>query len=510
MLNQEIKNKINQLWDLFWSGGMANPLTALEQISYLLFMKRAEDVGLVKEKKYKWSIYTSEQKYKADLPTYMKEVFNYIKNLYSQQESFAAAMEGAEFRIEKLSLLNAAIELINVIYAEADKEREEGQYFQDTLGDFYELILKQTSEAGKNGQFRTPRHIIQLMCEILQPTIDDTICDVTAGTSGFLVGAYQYIISQNSDEEVKIDENGFPKRNSGNLIIKGSKKEEKLTKNTFFGYDIDTTMIRLGMMNLLMHNIKEPKIKHIDSISEKFDEIEKGTTYSKILANPPFTGRIDSLEATTSSKIYKPIYKDGKRAKQIIQSEILFLERIIQLLKVNGQAAVIVPEGVLFGSARAATSIRELLLNTCSLDAVISLPSGVFMPYTGVKTSILVFTKKKTKKSGFNTEKIWFYGMINDGYSLDVSRKQLKQKPLPQVVNAFKDRLQLSDFDRKKDHFFVSLDDIKNNNFQLSFNQYKSFVYENQEFEDPKILLNKLLDFEKEIVDGLEELKEIL
>lgn len=510
MLNQEIKNKINQLWDLFWSGGMANPLTALEQISYLLFMRRAEDVGMIKEKRYKWSIYTSEEKYKSDLPNYMKDVFNYIKNLYSKQESFAEAMEGAEFRIEKISLLNAAIELIDEIYAKANEERKKGQYFQDTLGDFYEQILKQTSEAGKNGQFRTPRHIIQLMCEILEPTIDDTICDVTAGTSGFLVGAYQYIISQNSDEEPKIDENGFEKRNSGNLIKKGSAIEEKLTKNTFFGYDIDTTMIRLGMMNLLMHNIKEPKIKHIDSISERFDEIEKDVQYSKILANPPFTGRIDSLEATASSKIYPPLYKDGKRIKQTIQSEILFLERIIQLLKINGKAAVIVPEGVLFGSAKAPTKIRELLLTNCSLDAVISLPSGVFMPYTAVKTSILVFTKKKLKNSGHNTKEVWFYEMNSDGYSLDVGRKELKEKPLPKVRNAYRNRILDHNMDRKKNNFFVSIEEIKNNNHQLNFNQYKTFIYENQEYESPKILLNKLLDIEKEIVKGLEELREVL
>lgn len=510
MLNQEIKNKINQLWDLFWSGGMANPLTALEQISYLLFMRRAEDVGMIKSNKYKWSIYTVEKRNKEDLPSYMKEVFNHIKNLYSQQDSFAEAMEGSEFRIEKPSLLDAAIQLINEIYSEADKERKNGQHFQDTLGDFYELILNQTSEAGKNGQFRTPRHIIQLMCEIIEPTIEDTICDVTAGTSGFLVGAYQYIISQNSNEDFKIDENGFQKRSSGNLIKAGSKKEEKLTKNTFFGYDIDTTMIRLGMMNLLMHNIKEPNIKHIDSISQKFDEIEKGIQYSKILANPPFTGRIDSLEATTSSKIYPPIYKDDKRVKQTIQSEILFLERIVQLLEVNGKAAVIVPEGVLFGSSKAPTKIREILLTECSLDAVISLPSGVFMPYTGVKTSILVFTKKKKKKSGFNTKNVWFYGMTGDGYSLDANRKPLKEKPLPLVKEAFKNRIEISNAKREKKHFFVPLEEIKKNNYQLSFNQYKEFVYENAEYESPKILIDRLLDLEREIIKDIEDLNKLL
>jgi type I restriction enzyme M protein len=508
MLNQEIKNKINRLWDLFWSGGMANPLTALEQISYLLFMRRAEDVGLITEDYYKWSFYTKQD---IDLSQYMKGVFDYLKTQNIENDSFTSAMDGANFEITKTSLLVAAIELIDEIYSIANKEREQGQHFQDTLGDFYELILNQTGEAGKNGQFRTPRHIIQLMCEILEPSIDDTICDVTAGTSGFLVGAYQYIISKNSSEEPKIDENGFEKRNSGNLIDLGSEKEEKLTKNTFYGYDIDATMIRLGMMNLIMHNIKEPKIKHIDSLSEKFDAVEKGVQYSKILANPPFTGRIDSLEATTSSLIY-PAKRDrlGMRVKQTIQSEILFLERIIQLLEIDGKAAVIIPEGILFGSAKAPTKIREILLKNCTLDGVISLPSGVFMPYTGVKTSILIFTKRKLKKNGYNTEKVWFYGMDMDGYSLDANRKPLKDKPLPKVRDAFILKEQLSNFDTSKKHFFVEIDKITENNFQLGFNQYKKFEYENQDYEEPKILLQRLVDLEREIFKGLDELIEIV
>lgn len=507
MLNQEIKSKITQLWDMFWSGGMANPLTALEQISYLLFMRRAEDVGLVKENEYKWSIYTKEDQYKSDLPKYMKNVFEYIKNLNSKQESFQEAMKGANFEIDKPSLLFAAIGLIDEIYLEAEKERKAGQHFQDTLGDFYEHILRQTSEAGKNGQFRTPRHIIQLMCEIVEPNINDTICDVAAGTSGFLIGAYQYIIKENSTEKGITDENGFIKKTSGNKIKSGSKEEKKLTENTFFGYDIDTTMIRLGMMNLLMHNIKAPNIKHIDTLSQKFDVEEKNAQYSIILANPPFTGRIDSLEATISSKIYPPFIKDGKRVKQVIQSEVLFLERIIQLLKVDGRAAVIVPEGVLFGSAKAPTKIREMLLKVCSLDAIISLPSGVFMPYTGVKTSILVFKKKEPIISGYNTEKVWFYGMDADGYSLDANRKPTKEKPLPIVSDSFKKMGVKSNDDREQKHFFVPIDDIINNEFKLGFSQYKTFVYENQEYEAPNDLLLKLVSLEKEISIGLEKLK---
>lgn len=515
MLNADIKSKISRLWDLFWAGGMSNPLTALEQISYLLFLRRAEDVGLVTQEEHKWSHYTKSSEYEDSLPEYMKTVFNFLKSSRSEDEPFTKAMEDANFDISRPTLLKAGIELIDDIYAEADRERAEGQHFQDTLGDFYELILKQTSEAGKNGQFRTPRHIIQLMCEIIKPTLEDKICDIAAGTSGFLVGAYQHIINQNSNEKSQIDDNGFEKKTSGNLIGIGSEEEEKLTKNTFFGYDIDKTMIRLGMMNLLMHNVKEPKIKNLDSLSIEFDSFESYTEYSVILANPPFTGRIDTLRIGKSlNRVYdlKPIVdrKTGKDKAPTAQSEILFLERIIQLLKPEGKAAVIVPEGVLFGLDKAQKRIREILLKDCSLDAVISMPSGVFMPYTGVKTSILIFTKKQFDSQIFHTEKVWFYGMDSDGYTLDANRKPLKEKPLPEVVRAFEKRYTIPQDDRKRKHFFVPINEIEANSFQLSVNQYKSFVYEHEEYQDPKVLLAQLLELETEIFKEMEELKKIL
>ncbi len=510
MLSTEVKSKISKLWDLFWSGGMANPLTALEQISYLLFMRRAEDVGLVDENLYKWSFYTKQND--IDLPKHMKGVFDYLKSQKSQNDSFIKAMEGANFEITKPSLLDLAIEIINDIYLEAEKERQGGQHFQDTLGDFYELILNQTGEAGKNGQFRTPRHIIQFMCELLKPTLEDTICDVTAGTSGFLVGAYQYIIKNNSEEKPQIDENGFEKRTSGNLIEIDSKKEEKLTKNTFFGYDVDATMIRLGMMNLIMHNIKEPHIKHIDTLSQKFDDLEKNTKYSKILANPPFTGKIDSLQTSLLlNKVYEPKFdKDKKRVKQNIQSELLFLERILQLLKINGKAAVIVPEGVLFGRGNAYKRTREILLKNCEFEAVISLPSGVFKPYAGVKTSILLFTKKSNNsKNKWHTKKVWFYELKSDGYSLDDNRKKLNENPLPIAVNYFNTKNKSNKEDRKT-HFFIEIDQIQKNNLDLSYNQYQEFEYEEQEYEPPQDILTALLSLEDEIRLDLENLKNLM
>lgn len=507
MLNSEIRNKISQLWDMFWAGGMSNPLTALEQISYLLFLKRAEYVGLVNEKNLKWSYYTKKEN--LDLPVHMKNVFEQLKGLNNDNEPFTKAMQGTTFEISKPSLLKIGIELIDDVYSEAEKERENGQYFQDTLGDFYELILKQTSQAGKNGQFRTPRHIIQLMCEILRPNLEDTICDVTAGTSGFLVGAYQYIITHNSTEDFTIDENGFGRRFSGDLINKSNEKLDKLTSNTFFGYDIDATMIRLGMMNLLMHNIKQPNIKHIDSLSQEFDDLEKDAQYSIILANPPFTGRIDSLSTSLAlNRVYPPQYdKDGNRKKQNIQSENLFLERIIQLLKLNGRAAVIVPEGVLFGADKARKAIRKILLQDCCLDAVISLPSGVFQPYTGVKTSILIFTKKGIASNRYNTERVWFYELQNDGYTLDDNRRKLAENPLPLVVESYENG---SVPDGRKSYFYVSVEEIEANDFDLSYNRYREFEYTECLYDPPQEILRTLLSLEDEIRIEMNELKELI
>lgn len=511
MLNSTIKTKISSLWEMFWAAGTSNPLTALEQISYLLFMRRAEDVGIVDEDIYKWSFYT--QCPDIDLPKTMSDIFEYLKTINSEHEPFTKAMEGAKFEISKPSLLRAAIDIINEIYAEAEKERNEGQYFQDTLGDFYELILSQTGEAGKNGQFRTPRHIIHFMCELLKPTIDDKICDVTCGTSGFLVGAYQYIIAQNSgNEEWQIDTDGFRVRTSGSAIDPNSNEANKLTTETFFGYDIDTTMIRLGMMNLMMHNIKEPQIKHIDSLSQDFDKLEEGVKYTKILANPPFTGRIDSLDTSVSlHRVYPPKFdKEGIRQKQNIQSELLFLERIIQLLDFEGKAAVVVPEGVLFGVNNAYKKLREILLKDCILEAVISLPSGTFKPYTGVKTSILVFTKKGFENISFSTEKVWFCELDTDGYSLDDNRKKLSDNPLPKAVEFYNNKIDDEVKKERKQHFYIDLDEIVRNDFDLSFNRYRDFDYDEQQYEPPQEILKAILALEIEINNDLEELKELI
>lgn len=513
MLNQEIKSRITRLWDMFWAGGLTNPITAIEQISYLLFMRRLEDVRQNLDEQVKWSVYTDIYS-QEELVIHIKNVvFPYIKVLHDENDPFSLAMLNSSFEIIKPSLLQTAVDLINEIYNVAENERKSGQHFQDTLGDFYEYLLKETSEAGKNGQFRTPRHLIELMCELINPDIKDKICDVTAGTAGFLVGAYQHIVSKYSTEGFQTDENGFERSIKGDKLA--NKQKSKLFRNTFYGYDIDQTMIRLGLMNLIMHNIAEPKIKRLDSLSKQFDKSEKDIQYSIILANPPFTGRIDSLGVgNTLNRVYelksKLDKKTNKETGPSIQTEILFLERIVQLLQINGRAAVIVPEGVLFGSANAPKKIREILLKDCDLQAVISLPSGAFMPYTGVKTSILIFIKKQFKSDEYHTNQVWFYGLNNDGYSLDANRKPLKDKPLPEVVKAFNNRYNQIQENRKGKSFFVPIQEIINKEFQLSYNQYKDFVYNNQEYQEPKILLSQILELEKEILTEIEILKSVL
>lgn len=523
MLSNDLKTKIKWLWDRFWAGGLSNPISAIEQISYLLFMRRLEFVDngrlIGKNSKMKWSYYTKAFKLSpAEIKKLLKDpallsqkelekneelfkhikdkVFPFIKNLNDPHEPFTRAMESAVFLIDKPSLLREAVDTINEMYDYIRKEQKQGQYFQDTQGDLYEYLLEATSQAGKNGQFRTPRHIIQMMAEIIDPHVNDRICDLTSGTAGFLIGAYQHILTKNSTKKIK-DENGFERSVIGDKLSAAQKK--KLKTQTFFGFDIDQTMVRIGVMNMIMHGITEPKIVLKDTLSKDYDKFEKDDKYSIILANPPFTGRID--KSGLSTKLNRI---------DTSQSELLFLDRIIHMLKPEGKAAVIIPEGVLFGSGKAQKKIREILLKDCNLNAVISLPGGVFLPYTGVKTSILIFQKKKLNSKTYHTEKVWFYGMESDGYTLDTNRKKLTQNPLPLTVSQWQKRNTTKQNSRKQNHFFVEVKDIINNNFDLSFNQYRKFTYKEQLHEAPKELLARLIETEKEILNEMNALNTII
>lgn len=530
MLSKEIQNKVQNLWDRLWSAGFSNPISAIEQISYLLFMKRLENFKPEIKDKYKWSNYSILEN-DTELVSRIKDVFQFIKTeLSKEDEPFAQAMSNAVFDIDNPSLLRNAIEFIDSIYEDIEGEiQNQNQHLHDIQGDVYEHLLKHTAEAGKNGQFRTPRHIIHMMAALLDPGLDGKILDLASGSGGFLVGAYQYLITKYS-KSLEPDDDGLIKGIDGKKLTKSQRK--KLEEDTFYGFDIDRTMVRIGVMNMMMHGISKPHIVYLDSLStayEKWEADQLSVTldikdkkslsnptiqgqFKYIMANPPFTGKIDSPGVSINlDRIYPPKY-EGKdktvRKKQTVQSELLFLERMIYMLEKDGRASVIVPEGVLFNSGKAHKAVREILMTDCDLEGVISLPSGVFQPYTAVKTSILLFTKRKWKNSSAKSQNVdvWFYGVESDGYTLDSNRKRLKESPLPNVIEHWRNRTTEDQSNKKLTHFNIPFDEIKNNGFELNFNLYKEFVYEPQEFESTQKILQKLKSLEAEINSGLKEL----
>lgn len=534
MLSTELKSKINQLWDKFWSRGITNPINAIEQISYLLFLRRLEAIDkeeeekaktagikyktiFIKQKKDKEGNFLSDKKgnkiyEKADncrwsnftkmLPDDMlkvvsEEAFPFIKNLNDPSQPYTRHMYNAIFIINNSALLYEAVKAIDEIYEVIKKQQEEGQQFQDTLGDVYEYLINEIASSGKNGQFRTPRHLIQFMCELIDPDYTDNICDPACGTGGFLLGAYQYILTKHtSPEEIMEDENGFKrfKRFGGNEITDHS-IWKKLNEETFFGFDIDQTMVRIGLMNLMLHGIKTPQIENLDTLSKKYDQQHRDGEYSVVMANPPFTGRIDKEGMSDQLKI------NGT------QSELLFLSRISKMLRPGGRAAVIIPEGVLFGGGKARKQIREILLKDNQLDAVISLPMGVFKPYAGVKTSILIFTKVEEDSSSWHTEKVWFYELKNDGYSLDDNRKKQTENPLPVARDAYKEK---DSGNLLENCFYVEIKKIIECGLDLSYNRYRKFEYEEPNYAPPQKILDALFQLEKEIHSDMDELKNLI
>lgn len=528
MLSNELKSKINKLWDKFWSRGITNPITAIEQISYLLFMRRIDDTAIagqefktifIREKKdekentvldkegniiyesaddCRWSQF-SKLDPDSMLEVVSKKAFKFIKNLNDPSQPYSRYMQDANFIINNSALLDEAVKAIDEIFEDIKKEQSNGQQFQDTQGDVYEYLINEIGSSGKNGQFRTPRHLIQFMSEIIDPDWTDKICDPACGTGGFLVGAYQYILTKHTSfEEITVDENGLKrfKKYGGDKITK-QEVWKKLYEKTFFGYDVDQTMVRIGLMNLMLHGIKIPQIENTDSLSKKYDQLHQDGEYSVIMANPPFTGRIDKGGMSDKLKI------DGT------QSELLFLIRISKMLRPGGKAAVIIPEGVLFGANKSQKQTREILLKDNQLEAVISLPSGAFKPYTGVKTAILIFTKAKEDSQKWHTKKVWFYELKNDGYSLDDNRRKLAENPLPIAVDAYKNRATHTSSERTN-HFYVTIAEIQENGLDLSYNRYKKFEYEEQTYEPPQKILEALFELEDEIQKDMQELKNLI
>ncbi len=531
--NAQLKSLIEKLWQNFWEGGIANPLTAIEQITYLIFMKRLDDLETKRERdaeftgeKYvsrfkgkftipgsdqtvdkhelRWSVFKHYPAEKMLLHVQTK-VFSFLKEIQNQgnqenrinqgSDSFTRHMANAVFIMPKASLLVSAINIVEDIFREIEKDATEGGHaFQDIQGDVYEMLLSEIASAGKNGQFRTPRHIIKLMAELVAPRLGQRIADPACGTGGFLLGAYQYMLtdlvrtsatlSAHNKPKLQKDEDGFERAAISAML---TQKVKTILDQSFTGYDIDTTMVRLGLMNLMMHGIDEPKIDYKDTLSKSYNE---DSQYDIVMANPPFTGNIDKGDINEGLKL--PTTK----------TELLFVERIFNMLKMGGTAAVIVPSGVIQNSGKAFEALRKILIEKTELKAVIAMPSGVFKPYAGVSTAILIFTK------GGETNQVWFYDMQSDGYSLDDKRNKIAESDLPDIVEKYCQRTSAGD--RKQKHFSVPKKEIVENNYDLNLSTYKEEVYEEVIYEKPDVIFGKLESIEADIQKGINELKQMI
>ncbi len=531
--NAQLKSLIANLWQNFWEGGIANPLTAIEQITYLIFMKRLDDLEAKRERDAEWTgeKYVSRFAGKFNIPGsnesidknelrwsvfkhkpademlvhVQMKVFPFLKELNGGTSPFTKHMANAVFIMPKASLLVSAINIVEDIFKEIEKDATEGRHaFQDIQGDVYEMLLSEIATAGKNGQFRTPRHIIKLMAELVAPQLGQRIADPACGTGGFLLGAYQYILtdlvrtstsfdfaqdnSLSAQDKPKLqkDEDGFERAAISAVL---TQKVKSILDKSFVGYDIDTTMVRLGLMNLMMHGIDEPKIDYKDTLSKSYNE---DSQFDVIMANPPFTGNIDKGDINEGLKL--PTTK----------TELLFVERVFNMLKMGGTAAVIVPSGVIQNSGKAFEAVRKLIIEKAELKAVIAVPSGAFKPYAGVSTAILIFTK------GGETNHVWFYDMQADGYTLDDKRNKIAESDLPDIVQRYKARDAKKDSDRKLKYFMVPKKEIVENNYDLNLSTYKEEVYEEVVYEKPNVIFGKLESMEAEIQKGLAELKSLV
>jgi len=483
VITGELKSKIDRVWDPFWSGGISNPLEVIEQITYLLFIRRLDDIQTLAEKKARVAgaplenpVFLPGQNelrwshFKNTSPEVMftivgNEVFPYLRQM-GDGTTYSEHMKDARFTIPTPALLSKVVDMLDGIPM-ADR---------DTNGDLYEYLLSKIASAGVNGQFRTPRHIIELMVQMTAPTPSDEICDPACGTAGFLVAASEYVRDTHTD------------------AVLDAEQRRHFHHSMFHGYDFDNVMLRIGSMNMLMHGIESPDIRYRDSLSEgAAADAEK---YTLILANPPFAGSLD----------YESTAKDLQRVVKTKKTELLFLALFLKLLKPGGRAAVIVPDGVLFGSSTAHKTLRKTLVENQKLDAVVKLPSGVFRPYAGVSTAILFFTK--TNSGG--TDDVWFYDVQADGFSLDDKRNPVEANDLPDVLARWRDRDAEKDRARTDQSFFVPKADIVAQGYDLSLNRYKEVVHEEVEHRAPLDIIAAIEKLDAEIAADLAELKAML
>lgn len=577
MLSPQLKRDIRELWDAFWSSGISNPLTAIEQITYLIFLKRLEDLdnhrrdeALVNNRPYT-SIYdgyflqgsakqtesANESEQEQGIPkanfrwSYLKtlkddellhhvrgSVFDWMKTLDESGER----MRDAVFVLPNPSLLQRAIDKIDTLFIE---ERN-----QDTLGDIYELLLSEIAEAGKNGQFRTPRHIIRAMCDLVDVKMGDKVCDPACGTSGFLINAYQHILMQETKpEQLRFLADGTPLNANGNKL-----KQHPDWSQFFYGFDIDRTMVRLGWMNMILHGLENPNIEYANTLGKRWNHnVDEGGkwrgAFDVILANPPFAAKLDKKD------IGQSLEEVGAN-----RSELLFLELIIQMLNPHtGRAAVIVPEGVLFGSTKAHRNLRKKLVKENKLKAIISLPQGVFNPYAGVKTSILVFER------GGSTEQVWFYEVTSDGYTLAAKRNENFEqndlwdmqiqyrlrfnmtapvfiettrpsiwqelqnkkedayiKPIlidrvvevdPEVSQGATEQIRaleleslITVYSGEKKHWKATINELADNDYNTAATRYKPFLLESIEYDPPEEIIERIVDIEEKIQKSFNDL----
>ena len=498
MITGELKNKIDSLWDIFAAGGLVNPLDVIEQITYLMFIHDLDDSDNLRAKEAAMlglpyqSIFSNEVqvgdrtidgqqlKWSAfhDFPAgtmynVMQEwVFPFIKNLHGDKNSaYSKYMDDAIFKLPTPLLLSKVVDALDEIYRLMNESQA-----VDVRGDTYEYLLSKISQSGLNGQFRTPRHIIRMMVELMDPKADDVICDPACGTSGFLVSAGEYL-KEHRKEEIFFDR----------------EKKDHYMNHMFFGYDMDRTMLRIGAMNMMTHGIDNPFIEYRDSLSDQNPDREK---YSLILANPPFKG---SLDADTVSADLLKVCKTKK-------TELLFLTLFLRMLHIGGRCACIVPDGVLFGSSKAHKAIRKELVDGNRLEAVISMPSGVFKPYAGVSTAVLIFTK--TGHGG--TDNVWFYDMTADGFSLDDKRSPVQDNDIPDILARFRDLETEKDRQRTDKSFFVPKAEIVEQGYDLSINKYKKVEYKPVEYPPTSEILAELRRLEQEISASMDDLETML
>jgi type I restriction enzyme M protein len=502
MITGEIKNKIDQIWDTFFVAGITNPITVLEQMTYIFFMKMLDDKQLQEEENARdWGAEVQNPTFptgqlwvnpeavseeeKAGIPyenlrwhvfknfgsdnmfkIVRQSVFEFIKHIGTGEESaYSRYMKSAIFLIPNARTLSKVVDGVDAL----DMNN------RDAMGDVYEYILGKMAASGTNGQFRTPRHIIRMIVEMMEPTPQDYICDPAMGSAGFLVEAVKYI-----------------KENYGTAMY-AAEEVHHMKTSMINGYDTDQTMLRIGAMNLLLHDITAPELAWRDSLSE---QNEDQNCYSLIMANPPFAGSLDK------GNVNKKILAYANTSK----TELLFLAQFVRSLEIGGRCASIVPDGVLFGTSKAHVAIRKEIVDNQQLRAVISMPSGVFKPYAGVSTAVLIFTK--TNSGG--TDKVWFYDMKADGFSLDDKRSVISENDIPDVVSRFHNLNAEDTRTRKDQSFFVPVEDIRKNDYDLSINKYKEVEREKVEYEPVNAILRRLEETESNYLKGYKELCDML